>query len=127
VLRPGCDQVFGTATDWHSLQHYFAVESGERNLVVASLDIPLVQVNGINTGQWQEALPPHNGLVMSWVMNNYWFTNFPAAQGGGFSWRYRLQAFPGAFDERAADRFARALRQPLAGCVVPVGGRGGAE
>jgi alpha-mannosidase len=127
VLRPGRDQVPGTATDWHSLQHYFAVESGERNLVVASPDIPLVQVNGINTGQWQEALPPHNGLVMSWVMNNYWFTNFPAAQGGGFSWRYRLQAFPGAFDERAADRFARALRQPLAGCVVPVGGRGGAE
>jgi hypothetical protein len=113
VMRPGLDQMPGTATDWHSLQHYFAVEDGGRTVVVASPDIPLVQVNGINTGKWQETLPPHNGLVMSWVMNNYWFTNFPAAQGGGFTWRYSLQAFPGAFDPKAADRFARGVRQPL--------------
>ncbi len=113
VMRPGVDQVPGTATDWHSVQHYFAVEGGGRTVVVASPDIPLVQVNGINTGQWQETLSPHNGLVMSWVMNNYWFTNFPATQGGTFTWRYSLQAFPGAFDAAAADPFARAVRQPL--------------
>jgi alpha-mannosidase len=113
VMRPGVDQVPGTATDWHSVQHYFAVEGGGRTVVVASPDIPLVQVNGINTGQWQETLSPHNGLVMSWVMNNYWFTNFPATQGGTFTWRYSLQAFPGAFAAAAADPFARAVRQPL--------------
>jgi hypothetical protein len=127
VMRPGLDQVPGTATDWHSLQHYFAVEGGGRTVVVVSPDIPLVQVNGINTGKWQESVPPHNGLVMSWVMNNYWFTNFPAAQGGGFTWRYSLQAFPGAFDPAAAARCAQAVRQPLVGCVVPVAGQGGAE
>jgi hypothetical protein len=119
VMRPGLDQVPGTATDWHSLQHGFAVERGDSTVVVASPDVPLVQVNGINTGKWQEALPEHNGLVMSWVMNNYWFTNFPAAQGGAFAWRYSLQAFPGGLDGAAADRFARAVRQPLAATVTP--------
>ena len=113
VMRPGLDQVPGTATDWHSIQHYFAVAAAEHTTVVASPDIPLVQVNGINTGRWQATLPSHNGLVMSWVMNNYWFTNFPAAQGGGFAWRYSLMAIPGGFDRDAAARFALAFRQPL--------------
>ncbi len=119
VMRPGLDQVPGTATDWHSLQHYFAVESQGQTVVVASPDIPLVQVNGINTGKWQETLPPHNGLVMSWVMNNYWFTNFQAAQGGSFTWRYRLRVLPGGFDREAAERVARGARQPLVGTVIP--------
>ena len=118
VMRPGLDQVPGTATDWHSLQHYFAVSGGDRTVVVASPDIPLVQVNGINTGKWRETLPPHNGLVMSWVMNNYWFTNFPAAQGGGFEWRYSLMAIPGAFDDATAGRFAREVRQTLVTTVM---------
>lgn len=113
VMRPGLDQVPGTATDWHSLQHYFAVAGGSHTVVVASPDIPLVQINGINTGKWQEALPPTNGVVMSWVMNNYWFTNFPAAQGGGFSWRYSLTAMPGEFDREAGERFARGTRQSM--------------
>ena len=85
---------------------------------MASPDIPLVQVNGINTGLWQETLPPHNGLVMSWVMNNYWFTNFPAAQGGEFVWRYSLRVMPGPFDAAAVRRFARTIRQPLVGVVT---------
>lgn len=113
VLRPGIDQVPGSATDWHGVQHYFAVSTDERTTVVASPDIPMVQVNDINTGKWQEALPAHNGLVMSWVMNNYWFTNFPAAQGGGLTWRYSLTAWPGSFDPERAARFAGNIRQPL--------------
>ena len=123
VMRPGLDQVPGTATDWHSLQHYFAVEREGQTLIAASPDIPLVQVNGINTGKWQETLPPYNGLVMSWVMNNYWFTNFPAAQGGEFTWRYRVQLISGGFDPEAAGTIARSARFPLTGCVVPVAGR----
>ena len=93
--------------------------SGGQTVVVASPDIPLVQVNGINTGKWQESLPAHNGLVMSWVMNNYWFTNFPAAQGGRFAWRYRLQRLPGGFQREAAEMVARGARQPLVGAVIP--------
>jgi len=117
-MRPGLDQVPGTATDWHSIQHYFAVAATGGATVVASPDISLVQVNGINTGKWQETLPPHNGLVMSWAMNNYWFTNFPAAQGGVFAWRYSLRRFPGAFDCAAADGFARGVRQRLVAEVM---------
>jgi hypothetical protein len=118
VLRPGLDQVPGTATDWHSIQHYFAVGDDAGATVVASPDVPLVQVNGINTGMWQETLPPHTGLVMSWALNNYWFTNFPARQGGTLRYRYSLAALPGPFDPAAAALFAAHLRQPLRGVVL---------
>ncbi|MFZ4484215.1 MAG: hypothetical protein ACOYOL_09590 [Chthoniobacterales bacterium] len=113
VMKPGLEQAPDTATDWHSIQHYFAVSDAGGTTVVASPDIPLVQVNGINTGKWQETLAPHNGLVMSWVMNNYWFTNFPAAQGGTFEWRYSLQRQSGDFDRALADQFAQEIRLPF--------------
>ena len=53
-------------------------------------------------------------------MNNYWFTNFPAAQGGGLEWRYSLIAIPGAFDHEKAARFAREIRRPLTATVSAV-------
>ncbi|MCL5104314.1 MAG: hypothetical protein M1133_09395 [Armatimonadetes bacterium] len=123
VMRPGLDQVPGTATDWHSIQHYFAVEDGEWTTVVASPDVPLVQVNGINTGKWQPTLPPHNGLVMSWVMNNYWFTNFPATQNGRVSYSYSLCGYEGHFDADKSSRFAKSIRQQFVAVVLPFGGK----
>jgi len=113
VMRPGLDQLPGTATDWHGIQRYFAVSDNDWTTVVASPDVPLVQVNGINTGKWQPVLPPHNGLVMSWAMNNYWFTNFPAAQGGIIPYRYTLFTYPAPFDPARAAHLADAIRQPL--------------
>jgi hypothetical protein len=122
VFRPGLEQIPGAATDWHSIQHYFAAADNNYTVVVASPDVPLVQINGINTGKWQENLPPHNGLVMSWVMNNYWFTGFPASQSGRVDYRYSLTGQPGAFGADAARRFALALRQPLLAAARRPGG-----
>ncbi len=117
VLRPGVDQVSGTATDWHSIQQYFAVSDTDYTLTVASPDVPLVQVNGINTGKWQEELPAHNGLVMSWVTNNYWFTNFPASQWGKVTYRYSLSGYPESFNARLSSEFAACIRRPFIATV----------
>jgi len=35
-------------------------------------------------------LDEHRGTVFSYVMNNYWHTNYAAAQGGDFTFRYVL-------------------------------------
>jgi alpha-mannosidase len=122
VFRPGLDQIPGTATDWHSIQHYFAVADKAYTAVVASPDVPLVQINGINTGKWQDNLPPYNGQVMSWVMNNYWFTNFPAAQSGRVDYRYSLTGISGAFEIEVASCFALSIRQPLLATALKPGG-----
>ncbi len=119
VMRPHSDALPGSATDWHGVQGYFAVAGDEGTAVVATPDVPLVQVNGINTGQWHETLPPANGVVMSWVMNNYWFTNFPATQGGRIPYRYSLTAWDGPFDAERCARFAQSRSQPLVAVLVP--------
>ncbi len=56
---------------------------------------------------------------MSWLLNNYWFTNFPAIQWGQFNYRYSLACRPGSFDEKTATEFGSALWQPLLAQVVP--------
>ncbi len=120
-MRPGVDQVPGTATDWHGIQDWFAVAGGAHTVVVASPDVPLVQVGGINTGQWMERMPPFGGVIMSWVFNNYWFTNFPAEQGGMLEWRYSLTLQRGAFDSSRAREFGLAIRRPPVARVVSAG------
>ena len=35
-------------------------------------------------------LDPHRGTIFSYVMNNYWHTNYVAGQGGDFTFRYVL-------------------------------------
>jgi len=63
-------------------------------------------------------MPLSNGLVMSWALNNYWFTNFPARQGGRVTYRYSLTVQEGAFDPERAARFGAAVRHPAWGRVV---------
>jgi hypothetical protein len=53
-------------------------------------------------------------LVLGWVTNNYWETNFRAHQPGAVSARYRLLPHAGPFDEQEAHRFgAEAAAPPL--------------
>lgn len=118
IMRPGIDQVEGTATDWHSIQNWFAVAEDDYAVVVASPDVPLVQCGGINTGLWRRTLPASNGLVMSWALNNYWFTNFPVRQGGQVTYAYSITMQDGAFDPARAARFGAEMRQRAWGQAV---------
>src|SRR5205085_11915590 len=118
AMRPGLDQVPGTATDWHGIQDWFAVAADDYAVVVASPEVPLVQCTGINTGRWHETMPPSNGLVMSWALNNYWFTNFPVHQSGAVTYRYSIALQEGAFNPARADRFGAELRHRAWGRAV---------
>lgn len=118
VVRPGLDQIPGTATDWHGIQDWFAVAVDDFAVVVASPDVSLVQCTGINTGRWHETMPPSNGLVMSWALNNYWFTNFPVHQSGAVTYHYSIAVQAGAFDPVRADRFGAELRHRAWGHAI---------
>lgn len=87
---------------------------------MASPDVPLVQCTGINTGLWRRRLPAPNGLVMSWVLNNYWFTNFPVRQGGCLTYRYAVKVSPYGWDAAAAERFGCLVRHRTWGVPVRV-------
>jgi hypothetical protein len=82
VMRPEIDQLPGACKEWYAIQHFARLTSKEGNLAFASLDAPLVCLGDINRGRWPEKLELHNGWLFSYVMNNYWFTNYKADQGG---------------------------------------------
>ena len=52
------------------------------------LDSPLVTLGDINRGAWPTEFGQRSGTIFSYVMNNYWHTNYRAAQGGHFHFRY---------------------------------------
>lgn len=90
VVRPGIDQLAGSASDWNTIQNFAAVKSDKSQIVFCSEDIPLVQFGDINTGRYYYKRTPKNGHIYSWVLNNYWTTNFRASQFGELDWKYQI-------------------------------------
>ena len=45
-------------------------------------------------------------MLLGWVTNNYWETNFPGAQPGVVTARYAILPYAGEFDEARAHKFA---------------------
>ena len=82
LYRAGVDQLPGSATDWHSVGEYVAVSGGDQTIVLAPHDAPVIQVGDIHTGKWAKRLQVESGHIYSWLMNNMWYTNFPAYQEG---------------------------------------------
>ncbi|WP_203256909.1 glycoside hydrolase family 38 N-terminal domain-containing protein [Hyunsoonleella ulvae] len=91
AVRPGIDQLAGSASDWNTIQNYASVKSDDSQIVFCSEDTPLVQFGGINTGRYYYKNPIKNkGHIYSWVLNNYWVTNFRASQFGELNWKYQI-------------------------------------
>ena len=57
-----------------------------------------------------------NGHLYSYVMNNYWHTNYLAGQGGDFTFRFSITSRPKA-DNVASARFGWAVSNPLMAVV----------
>lgn len=90
VVQPGKNQLGGSASDWNTMQNFAAVKSNNSQIVFSSNDIPLVHFGKINTGRYYYKNPVQNGHIYSWVLNNYWTTNFRASQFGELNWRYQI-------------------------------------
>ena len=51
---------------------------------IIPVDAPLVTLGDIARGTWPQQFGQRNGTIFSYVMNNYYFTNWPAGQGPDF-------------------------------------------
>jgi len=77
-----------------------------------TVDAPLITLEDINRGLWPASIEIRNGTVFSYAMNNYWYTDAPAQQGGQFTFRYALTSDPDLTPE-AATLFSLESRSPL--------------
>jgi alpha-mannosidase len=89
-VRPNEDQLPGACREWFTPQNVVHVIDGGFSTVFSTPDAPLVTLTDINRGKWPTHLEIVNGHVFSYVMNNYWFTNYRAQQGGTFKFRYSI-------------------------------------
>jgi Glycosyl hydrolases family 38 N-terminal domain/Glycosyl hydrolases family 38 C-terminal domain len=90
TVLPGEGQLPGSASDWQTVQSYVAVRDASGQIILSCTQVPLVQLGDFNLGKWQPVTRVEKPHVYSWVMNNYWFTNFRAEQEGEFRWVYSL-------------------------------------
>ena len=112
VVYPGVNQLAGTSADWNTIQNFAAVKSEDAQIVFASKDIPLVHFGDINIGRYYYRLKPETNHIYSWVLNNYWVTNFKASQQGELRWSYSITS-SGDPSDMFATRFGKGERVPL--------------
>ncbi|MEW6135007.1 MAG: glycoside hydrolase family 38 C-terminal domain-containing protein [Bacteroidota bacterium] len=121
-IRPGIDQIPGSANDWNTVQTYARIYDNNKQLILSSNDIPLMQFGGINTGRYKADAKPASLYRYSWPMNNYWTTNFNAYQMGTHEWTYTLTTSADASQATAA-RFGAENKVPFLSRVIPGGGK----
>ena len=90
VVYPGKNQLEGSSSDWNTIQNFASVRNDESQIVFVSSEIPLVQFGDLNLGRYYYRLNPKTNHIYSWVLNNYWVTNFKASQKGQLKWSYSI-------------------------------------
>jgi hypothetical protein len=90
TVRPGKDQLEGSASDWNGIQNFVALKNDNSQMVLVSPEIPVVQLGALNLGKFSRIANPETNSIFSWVFNNYWTTNFRAYQEGELKWSYEL-------------------------------------
>ncbi len=133
AMIPGREQIEGSASDWMGIQNFAALRNDSGQIIFVSPEIPLVQLGDINLGKFyrvkspesdfaqeglKEAGYPKSGSVFSWVLNNYWTTNFLASQQGELKWTYQISSMADP-SNTVATRFGMENRVPLLARVFP--------
>jgi alpha-mannosidase len=90
VVNPAKDMYPGAGHEWFSVQHWIALQEGGVYASLLPLDAGLATFGDINRGQWPDQFGDRPGSVFSYIMNNYWDTNYRAGQGGHFKFHYVL-------------------------------------
>jgi len=125
VVRPEADQLPGACKNYFTVGRWVDVSNGDYGVTWATVDAPLVEVGSITVDVLPSVFEPDNWIrhleptqtFYSYVMNNYWETNYKASQEGPVRFRYSIMPH-GKYDPAAAARFGIERSQPLV--VVPV-------
>jgi len=125
VVRPELDQLPGACKNYFSVGRWVDVSNDRFGVTWATVDAPLVEVGAITVDVLPSVFEPDNWIrrleptqsFYSYVMNNYWETNYKASQEDFVVFRYSIMPHR-QFDSVAAARFGIERSQPLV--AVPV-------
>jgi hypothetical protein len=115
-FRPEEEQLPGSCKNYFTFQRWLDISNPNTGVTWTSPDAPLIEIGDITTDAtafgWIKNLAGQQTFY-SYLMNNYWETNYKASQGGRASFSYSLLPYSGPFDPIKADRFGRERCQPL--------------
>ena len=95
TVDPAKDMYPGAGHEWFTVQHWASVEQDGFAGALMPLDAPLMTFGDINRGAWPSSFGERPATIFSYVMNNYWDTNYRASQGGSFTFRYIVTSAAG--------------------------------
>jgi alpha-mannosidase len=87
-VDPSKNMLQGAGLEWFSVGHWVKASGGAWDVALVPVDAPLVTLGDINRGVWPQDFAPKSSTIFSYVYNNYWHTNYRAAQGGEATFRY---------------------------------------
>ncbi len=89
-VNPAKDELLGGSREWYAAGHWAAVSGDGVSAAIIPRDAPLVTFGDIVRGNWPSKFEPKTASIFSWLMSNYWGTNFAPQQGGDFTFRYDI-------------------------------------
>jgi alpha-mannosidase len=89
-VDPARNILRGGSLEWFTVGHWVRVSGPEYSVGLVPIDAPLVSLGDINRGIWPEKFKPQSATVFSYVMNNYWHTNYFRVQSGRYTFHYVL-------------------------------------
>jgi len=113
-------QLPGSSSDWNVAQNFVSVRGKAGQIIVVSDEIPLWHFSDFNMGKFERYPKKGKPWLYSWVMNNYWFTNFRAYQEGAFSWSYQITSTSDTTNTYAT-KYAWGERNPFPTRTFPAG------
>lgn len=114
-MAVGSDQLPGVCLDYFTAQGWVDFSNEELGVTVAIPENPMVQLGDFHFAHNQSECALERAMLLGWVTNNYWETNFRAYQPGRVHARYRIKPYRGGFNELQSHRFGleAAYSQPL--------------
>lgn len=93
IYTPDEDQLPGSCKNYFTVQRWVDVSNNDYGVTFVTPDAPLVELGQITTDPlaygWVKEIEK-NQTIYSYVMNNYWETNYKASQEGEVNFRYSL-------------------------------------
>jgi alpha-mannosidase len=112
IVRPEADQLPGSCKNFFSVQSWADISNADRGVTWATADAPLIEIGSITAEQpWAQAAQS-SPLIYSYLMNNYWHTNYKADQEGPATFRFAMYPH-GSFKPEEVVRSGRSTREPL--------------
>ncbi len=102
MVRLDEQQLGTTCRDWITVDTGVSLFDRDSSVTLACPDAPLVQAGGFGFGKESRHIErKENPLLLAWALNNYWDTNFCAAQSGAVTLTYELHVH-GSFSPKRA-------------------------